>query len=252
MGVEGVSEDGEGVGQDMNGDIECILTETMLRSLAGETIFKRGEAYQQAGAVEALCLTKGLLTAIVQGTDDYCVALWPENGNLQYECNCPMGMNRVCCKHIVATGLAWLLQQQEPSRESPQQSPRGNSSNQQRKQKSSFPDPQTKAAVMDWLSRQTTKDSALRHSSEYRQHFKLALDIGELKEIVRAALRSKRHPSWQGEHQMVQSAWQVVHLLDVLKFGRQTIEAATLADYAVECAIRTYMKMDDSSGAFNN
>ena len=45
--------------------------------------------------------------ATVQGTRSYRVHLWVEDGELGYDCNCPIGYEGAFCKHCVAVGLAW-------------------------------------------------------------------------------------------------------------------------------------------------
>jgi len=70
--------------------------------------FQRGQGYYQSGAVTGLRQYRGKVSATVAGSQDYRVNLWEEDGELEYECDCPDGMDYEFCKHCVAVGLALL------------------------------------------------------------------------------------------------------------------------------------------------
>ena len=84
-----------------------VVTPRLLRRLAGERYFDRGEAYFAAGAVTSLRPEDSGIKAAVQGTRRYRVHLWVENGELRHRCTCPIGYEGGFCKHCVAAGLAW-------------------------------------------------------------------------------------------------------------------------------------------------
>ena len=46
------------------------------------------------------------MAARVGGTRLYRVELWAEQGDLGYDCSCPLGEEGAFCKHCVAAGLA--------------------------------------------------------------------------------------------------------------------------------------------------
>jgi uncharacterized Zn finger protein len=83
-----------------------IVTPKLLRRMAGERFFARGEAYFAAGVVRSLRAYDGGVKAVVQGTRRYRVHLWAEDGELGYDCSCPVGHEGEFCKHCVAVGLA--------------------------------------------------------------------------------------------------------------------------------------------------
>jgi hypothetical protein len=83
-----------------------IVTLKLLRRMAGERFFARGEAYFAAGAVRSLRAYEGGIKAVVQGTRRYRVHLWAEDGEPGYGCSCPVGHEGEFCKHCVAVGLA--------------------------------------------------------------------------------------------------------------------------------------------------
>lgn len=90
--------------------LENLLTEKALLDLAGKTIYARGLDYFEGELVSDLRMINHKLRATVSGSDDYGVMLWANAHGLDYLCSCPMGDGGECCKHVVATGLAWLAQ----------------------------------------------------------------------------------------------------------------------------------------------
>ncbi|MCG8356791.1 MAG: hypothetical protein MI920_14570, partial [Kiloniellales bacterium] len=89
-------------------DLTSILTRKLLQRLAGHRSFERGEVYFDDGAVRSLRRQGGRIRAVVRGTHDYHVRLWVEDGEIGYDCDCPVGLEGDFCKHCVAAGLAWL------------------------------------------------------------------------------------------------------------------------------------------------
>jgi uncharacterized Zn finger protein len=77
----------------------------VLRDLAGEKVFARGETYHRDGQVEILVVEPGRVLAQVAGTEDYRVKLTGHGKNFDGECTCPAFEDRAFCKHLVATAL---------------------------------------------------------------------------------------------------------------------------------------------------
>ena len=88
-------------------ELTTVATPRLLRRVAGERFFGRGEAYFAEGAVRSLRRDGGGVKAVVQGTRRYRVHLWAEDGGLGHDCTCPVGRDGEFCKHCVAVGLAW-------------------------------------------------------------------------------------------------------------------------------------------------
>jgi uncharacterized Zn finger protein len=98
-------------------DLAENLTHDAMLELAGQTYFDRGEDYHRGGHVYDLVEYAGVVVAKVAGTADYRVRLWVEDGDLDYSCTCPLGLDGEFCKHCVAAGLAWL--EDNPSEHAP-------------------------------------------------------------------------------------------------------------------------------------
>lgn len=88
-----------------------FLDRPLLRRLAGARAYARGEDYFEGGQVGAVAEHDGKITAKVQGTRTYRVALRRDGDEADYACTCPVGRDGMFCKHCVAVGLAWLDQE---------------------------------------------------------------------------------------------------------------------------------------------
>jgi len=86
-----------------------LLTASFLEKTAGAVAYQRGQAYFKNGQVQSLTEEGEVIAAEVQGSEEYQVEFWiEEGGSLAYQCDCPVGGEGSFCKHCVAVGLAWL------------------------------------------------------------------------------------------------------------------------------------------------
>lgn len=86
------------------------ITASNLLAAAGSIYFQRGEGYAESDRVRDLRVRGGQLCALVDGSYLYETLLYEIDGELEGECSCPLGEQEEFCKHLVATGLAWIRQ----------------------------------------------------------------------------------------------------------------------------------------------
>ncbi|HVN86863.1 MAG TPA: SWIM zinc finger family protein [Candidatus Binatia bacterium] len=91
----------------MNGDFDAGV----IRELAGERVFERGEAYVDEGRVKGIKEQGDVITATVAGTQRYHVQLTLRDKGATAACDCPAAQEAAWCKHAVAVALAWLDRQ---------------------------------------------------------------------------------------------------------------------------------------------
>jgi uncharacterized Zn finger protein len=91
--------------------LESLITCDLLRAMARDVTYTRGYAYAQEGRVQEVAMLDGVLTARVEGTENYRVRLFRQGDTLDFDCTCPVGNELRFCKHCVAAGLAWLMAQ---------------------------------------------------------------------------------------------------------------------------------------------
>lgn len=77
-----------------------------LKSLAGDKVFARGEAYAREGRVEILDTRPGRVLARVAGSGDYRTVVTGQGTAVGGECTCPAFDRDGACKHMVAAALA--------------------------------------------------------------------------------------------------------------------------------------------------
>ncbi|MGZ8243697.1 SWIM zinc finger family protein [Methylomagnum sp.] len=94
-------------------DLNDWISHDALLDFAGQTIFSRGETYFRQGAVSRLRDAGGKVSARVEGTELYEVALWTDGEEFNYDCTCPHAAEGNFCKHCVAVGLAFLAERAE-------------------------------------------------------------------------------------------------------------------------------------------
>ncbi|WP_343048214.1 hypothetical protein [Paraburkholderia fynbosensis] len=89
-------------------ELSEVLTLAEVQSLAATKTFARGKAYFHDGVVSRLDERDDAVRATVRGTHRYWVELAVDDGELAYECSCPVGDEGVFCKQAVAVALSWL------------------------------------------------------------------------------------------------------------------------------------------------
>jgi len=86
----------------------AVLNESTVARLASSRSFERGVVYLGEGHVGTLRVSVGRVAATVQGAESYSVELSGDDGQLRFDCSCPVGRDGAFCKHCVAVALRWL------------------------------------------------------------------------------------------------------------------------------------------------
>jgi uncharacterized Zn finger protein len=90
----------------MNAKQSVRFDPRVLRELAGEKAYARGEAYHRDGLVAILRLAPGRVVAQVSGSENYRTELTGAGEGLGGSCTCRAFEDYGFCKHMVAVGLA--------------------------------------------------------------------------------------------------------------------------------------------------
>ena len=86
----------------MANSLQRAIKEPVVRRLAGDHSYQRGQDYFLHGHVGDLSEDDCSVQASVRGSQDYSVKLSVEDDFLNYSCDCPLGLDGVFCKHCVA------------------------------------------------------------------------------------------------------------------------------------------------------
>src|SRR5579864_4806754 len=229
-------------------EMKDLLTREALRQLAGGRSFERGEDYFASGQVTSLVEHAGKLTATVQGTEDYRVALSVCAGELHYDCTCPMGMDGAFCKHCVAAGLAWLA---GSSGTSPENTSKADT---------------TPVVTLDdartWLNEQDKQEliEMLLDQAAADQHLRERLllqaakaagkgaNVAAIRKAIDRATRTGGFVDYRAAHEFSLGVDLVVDsIADLLKAGFAA-EVVELTEHALGKVEQATMSMDDSDG----
>ena len=229
----------------MTSPLADVLNRQLLRNLAGPIIFARGEVYCKNGHVFSLVEHQGTLAAKVSGTRDYRVKLWLEDGELEFDCTCPHAAEGAFCKHVVATGLAWLEGETTGKRTGKTGQPTVTLDDVEQ-----YLQQQSKQTLVSLLMEQVLDNDRLRE----RLLLKVARTTGtgiDINVFRRAIDRAIDHGGFVDYHEM-DSYTAGIHdavdsLEEVLKEGhaKAVIE---LSEYALKQAEKAMDSVDDSDG----
>jgi len=232
-------------------ELKQVLTRQVLRQLAGDRSFERGEDYFDSGQVLSLVEHAGKLIATVQGTDAYQVVLSTDGAALAYTCTCPVGAERSFCKHCVAVGLAWLANTFETSGASgKKKATAAETPVVTLDDVRSWLEKQDTKALVEIILEQATQDDHLRERL-LLQSAKAAgkgVNIAAIRKAIRRATRTGGFVHYREAYDFTRGIEQVVDsIADLLEAGHAT-EVIELAEYALGEVEDATMHMDDSDG----
>lgn len=181
----------------MSSGLIDVLTLQAIRELADARTFARGIAYFHGGAVGLLDADEYEARASVQGTQRYRVRLAAgSGGELDYECDCPVGDEGTLCKHAVAVALSWL----ENTGEEVFEPDKKESVKPRKKRKThaeqirEYLETLSESALREWLMEAADRDPDIRDKLLFSEKAGAGSDISSLKSVVRqpAGLRLRR------------------------------------------------------------
>lgn len=246
--------------------------ESDLFELAGERVFRRGQGYFDAGAVEDLERRAGRYHATVMGAHAYRTSLgW--RGVLDGDCDCPAAEDGFC-KHQVALGLAVLASASDESHgaigsdEAPRvASRRGRAAVSTDRPSSASPSAQVAAVDDDallaqWLSglpQARLVELLIRQAAQDRDQWRALLararaasaPAGGQREAVKTLIGSPRFLDWQRTRQYARRLETLFDLFDE-QAGRDPKETLSLMLFAMKKLLSIYTKVDDSNGSIGD
>src|SRR5450759_4701777 len=174
----------------MSSNLVDVLTLRSIQKLADTGTLARGTAYFHDGAVGLLDEDKCEVRASVQGTQRYRVRLAAgSDGELEYECDCPVGDDGTFCKHAVAVALSWL----ENAGEEVFQADETASAKPRKKRKThgeeirEYLETLDESTLREWLIEAADRDRGIRDKILFAAKAKAGTDASSLKSVVRQA-----------------------------------------------------------------
>ncbi len=220
-----------------------------LKRLATARSFARGEAYFKDGRVHDLEAHDGTCTAIVSGQEDYSVTLSSTEHEIDYSCDCPIGLEGEFCKHLVAVGLASL----NPPPES-----RGQPGNRKRTASKdilrAYLERQDKDTLVAMLAREATENRNLRDRLllEAVQSNPAGLDLTAYRRSIARALQTDGFVDYYSAYDNSRSFLQVTESIASLLNRGHAPAVIELTEYALAQLETAIGHMDDSDGYMND
>jgi hypothetical protein len=231
--------------------LATVITLAEVQSLADLKTFTRGKAYFHDGAVSRLDERDGVLRANVNGTHRYSVELGVgDDGELTYECDCPVGEDGIFCKHAVAVALSWLENTGEEvfhADESELTKPRkkGKTCEELISEYVATLDEDT---VRDLLLEAVERDMALRDKPLFAARAATANDLPSMKTAVRQATRISRPLDWREAGAYGDGLMSLADMLRERLAGPHAAQVVDLTELAIAGAEKILEQIDDSGG----
>jgi uncharacterized Zn finger protein len=228
-----------------------VLTLPEIKSLADAKTFARGKAYFHDGAVSRLEEHDGAVHASVRGTHRYSVELGiGDDGELTFECNCPVGDEGTFCKHAVAVALSWLensgeevFHADDTEREKP------------RKKRKTYEEligeyvaTLDEHALRELLLEAIERDVSLRDKLLFAARAASASDLPSMKTAVRQATRISRPLDWREANAYGDGLMSLAAMLRTRLAGPHAAQVVELAELAIAGAEKSLEQIDDSGG----
>lgn len=210
-----------------------FVTEASLRSLAGERYFERGVEYFRRDAVERLHCDENQISSRVIGTEPYRCRLWISKGMLDWECSCPLGD---FCKHLVATGLAWIARGGKAT-----VAPEANAIR-------AYLERCDRQMLVKLLMERADEDDELASALLVAASEAAAPDPVAVRETLRKLLAVRGFIEYREMRSFVARAATAVDLMKTMLEKSPARETAELAEYALKLALRAMGHVDDSDG----
>jgi len=228
-----------------------VLAPAEIQSLADAKTFERGKAYFHNGAVSRLEEEEDVLRATVRGTHRYRVELGVgDDGELTYECNCPVGDEGVFCKHAVAVALSWLENSGEEVFHADDVKPE-----KARKKRKTYDElireyvvTLDENTVRALLLEAVERDVALRDKLLFAARAASASDLPSMKTAVRQATRISRPLGWREAGAYGDGLASLAVMLRQRLGGPHAAQVVELAELAIAGAEKSLEEIDDSGG----
>jgi len=219
------------------------LTRKILMDKAGTVYFERGEEYFEQGHVKALLEKDGIIRAYVTGTKVYRAALSLSSGEMNWKCSCPLGKDQEFCKHLVATGLAYIDGQKKSAKSSIKSKPI------------------TPKVIESYLSKQAVSDLVhiVMEQADIDEEFYAMLKLrvvaesasgntSEMRNVLRQAMTITDFVSWRDTGSYMRGVDRVVGQLSILLTSKHAAQVIELAEYGMDLWEENIEVIDDSNG----
>ncbi len=224
-------------------DVQIRVTRAALREAAGPIYFARGEAYFDNDTVAEIRESSGIVKAVVHGTNLYKTALLLGQDHLDGRCSCPLGKKQEFCKHLVATGLAYIEQRRGAGKQSTASTPITSDDIE------SYLSKRKKAELVRMIMQQAAVDGELFAMLEMTVAAKTAKGGTQaMREILRSAMSITDFISWRDTGSYTRGIDGVMEQLKTMLNHVHAAGIMELAEYGMDLWEDNIDFIDDSDG----
>lgn len=219
------------------------LTRDALLEAAGRVYFARGEAYFDMGVVQAVRERDGIIRATVHGTQPYKTTLILSDGAVDGSCSCPLGRDHDFCKHLVATGLAYIAQQQSAK------TPRSKSKPITPKEVAAYLSKMEAPELVRIIMEQADIDDEFYAMLKLRVAAEAASSsTAAMRNVLRQAMTIGDFISWRGTDTYTLGVERVLKQLRTMLTPKHAARVIELAEYGMDLWEENIGLIDDSDG----
>ena len=212
-----------------------------LKSLGGDKVFARGEAYVRDGKVEILDSGASRVLARVAGAEDYRTMVTGQGTTIGGECSCLAFDREGFCKHMVAVALA------ANAKAASDESDGGGVLQRVRKHLESKDAGALIAIIMDMAERDPALLRKLEVAAAAAGSDPVALEA-RLRTAIRDATRTRGFVDYEDAPGWAAGVEAALDMLAATASGRHAARAIELAGYAITRIEAAIEKIDDSDG----
>src|SRR5271165_3068365 len=235
----------------MSSNLVDVLTIRAIRKLADTGSLSRGMAYFHDGAVGLLDADEYEVRASVRGTHRYRVRLTAgSDGELEYECDCPVGDDGTFCKHAVAVALSWLENAGEevfePSeKESAKPRKKRKTHDEQIRE---YLETLDESALRGWLLEAADRDRGIRDKLLFSAKATARGDVASLRSVVRQATRVSGFIDWREAGDYANRIADLAQMLEA-RIADGDPQLVEIIEQAIAQAEDALGNIDDSDGS---
>jgi hypothetical protein len=210
----------------------------------------RGTAYFHDGAVGLLDADEYEVRTSVQGTQRYRVRLAAgSDGELEYECDCPVGDDGIFCKHAVAVALSWLENAGEevfePSEKEFSKPQKKQTHDEQIREYLGTLD---ESALRGWLIEAADRDRGIRDKLLFSAKAMARGDVASLKSVVGQATRVSGFVDWREAGDYADRLADLAQMLEA-RVADGDPKLVEIVEQAIAQAEDALGNIDDSNGS---
>ncbi len=196
--------------------------------------------------------TRTTISGTVSGSHDYEVRIWVEDDDLEFACDCPIGVDSEFCKHLVALAIAWLDQPTDrpktraPGAGTPRDRPKPITMTDVR----AYLDAQDHGTLIEMILAQADHDERLRQRLLTRTAMTATAgaDAGQIRRAIDQAVRVHGFVEYAGAYDYARGIHDTVDLVEGLLRDGQSAAVIELCEHALRRVERAIESVDDSDG----